>query len=68
MLHEPPSPLAPLPPYPATYRIWQPTSLYHDDHHKLFHVNYGQTFTLWDRLGGTFYSPKRSYGETSFSW
>lgn len=54
--------------YYESHLPWQPTSLYHDDHHKFFHVNYGQTFTLWDRLGGTFYEPKRSYGESKFSY
>eukprot|EP00966_Prymnesium_polylepis_P158435 3662555-Prymnesium_polylepis.1 len=35
-----------------------------------FHVNYGQTLTLWDRLGGTFYSREKDgkYGEKNFSW
>jgi lathosterol oxidase len=46
---------------------WQPTSLYHDDHHQFFHVNYGQTLTIWDRVGGTFYDKGKSYGEKRFS-
>ena len=29
---------------------WQPSSLYHDDHHRLFHVNFGQSLTVWDEV------------------
>jgi len=47
---------------------WQPSSLFHDDHHRFFHVNYGQTFTLWDKLGGTFFRPNKKYSASSFSW
>lgn len=47
---------------------WQPSSLYHDDHHKLFHLNYGQTLTIWDKLGKTFYKDKKTYSEDTFSW
>ena len=54
--------------YFESWLPWQPSSLYHDDHHKLFHVNYGQTLTIWDRLGGTFYSTRKKYSEGSFSW
>jgi len=54
--------------YFESWLPWQPTSLYHDDHHRMFHVNFGQTFTVWDRLGGTFYQPGRAYSEKAFSW
>jgi lathosterol oxidase len=30
---------------------------HHTDHHAYFYYNYGQYFTLWDRIGGTFRSP-----------
>lgn len=53
--------------YSESWLPWQPSSLYHDDHHRLFHVNYGQTLTLFDRLGGTFYTPRKKYGEQEFS-
>lgn len=46
---------------------WQPSTLYHDDHHKLFHVNYGQTLPIFDQVFGTFYSDKKTYGEKVFS-
>ena len=53
--------------YSESWLPWQPSSLYHDDHHRLFHVNYGQTLTLFDRLGGTFYTERKRYGEKRFS-
>ena len=40
--------------YAESWLPWQPSSLYHDDHHQFFHINYGQSLTLWDRLAGTF--------------
>jgi lathosterol oxidase len=27
------------------------------DHHYYFNCNYGQFFTLWDRIGGSFKNP-----------
>lgn len=42
---------------------WQATSLFHDDHHLFFHTNYGQSMTLWDRLGGTLHNPTIKYSE-----
>lgn len=53
--------------YDESWFPWQPSSLYHDDHHKSFHVNYGQVLTIWDRIGGTFYSSQKKYCERSFS-
>ena len=41
--------------YAETWLPWQPSSLYHDDHHQYFHINFGQSLTLWDRMFGTFY-------------
>ncbi len=32
-------------------------SAHHTDHHLFFNYNYGQYFTLWDRLGGSFREP-----------
>ena len=54
--------------YCESWLPWQPSSLYHDDHHRFFHANYGQSLTLWDRLGGTLYTAKKTYNEQSFSW
>ena len=32
-------------------------SAHHIDHHYHFNCNYGQFFTLWDRIGKTFKEP-----------
>ncbi len=32
-------------------------SAHHTDHHLLYKYNYGQFFTLWDRIGGSFHFP-----------
>jgi lathosterol oxidase len=45
---------------------WQPPPRFHDDHHVYFHVNYGQTLGLWDRLFGTWRRVGRAYGEHVF--
>ena len=42
---------------------WQPPPRFHDDHHVHFHVNYGQTLGLWDRVFGTWRRAGRVYGE-----
>lgn len=47
---------------------WQATSLYHDDHHLHWHVNYGQSLTVWDRMCGTFYQKENKYTESAFSY
>jgi Delta7-sterol 5-desaturase len=47
----------------ADYRvldIFQPIingSAHHTDHHLYYNYNYGQFFTLWDRIGGSFRKP-----------
>lgn len=30
------------------------SAAHHTDHHLLFNYNYGQFFTLWDRIGGSY--------------
>lgn len=45
---------------------WQPPSLFHDDHHKHFHCNFGQSSLVWDRLFGTLRRRDRRYGEHVF--
>lgn len=37
-------------------------SAHHMDHHVYYNYNYGQYFTLWDRLGGSFKSPSSFEG------
>lgn len=34
-------------------------SAHHTDHHLLYKYNYGQFFTLWDRIGGSFKFPSQ---------
>jgi Delta7-sterol 5-desaturase len=38
-------------------------SAHHTDHHLYFNCNYGQFFTLWDRIGGSFKKPDAFKGE-----
>lgn len=45
---------------------WQPPARFHDDHHVYFHVNYGQTLGVWDRIFGTWRREGRVYGEHVF--
>jgi Delta7-sterol 5-desaturase len=50
----------------ASHLPWQPPARFHDDHHVHFHVNYGQTLGLWDRVFGTWRRVGRVYGEHVF--
>ncbi len=43
-----------------------PVSLFHDDHHRHFHVNYGQNLALWDRIFGSLRRHGRRYGVEVF--
>ena len=45
---------------------WQGPSMYHDDHHRYFHVNFGQHLMIWDRLHGTLRRQGRRYGVENF--
>ena len=45
---------------------WQPTSQFHDDHHRYFHCNFGQHVLWLDRVFGTLRSVRREYGEAKF--
>ncbi len=45
---------------------WQASSNYHDDHHALFHVNFGQHLTIWDKLHGTLRRRGQTYGPAIF--
>lgn len=38
-------------------------SAHHTDHHLFFDYNYGQYFTLWDRLGGSYRHPSAFMGK-----
>ncbi len=39
-------------------------SAHHTDHHLLYKYNYGQFFTLWDRIGGSFRYPTALSGNS----
>ena len=45
---------------------WQPTTSFHDDHHKHFHVNFGQHVLWFDQIFGTLRLVHRTYGEDAF--
>lgn len=38
-------------------------SAHHTDHHLVYNCNYGQYFTLWDRIGGSFRHPSAFQGK-----
>ncbi len=38
-------------------------SAHHTDHHLLYNYNYGQFFTLWDKIGGSFRTPDAFNGQ-----
>ncbi|KAM4827906.1 lathosterol oxidase [Thomomys bottae] len=43
-------------------------SAHHTDHHLFFDYNYGQYFTLWDRIGGSFKNPSAFEGSGPLSY
>ena len=45
---------------------WQGPSMFHDDHHVHFHVNFGQHLTFFDRIHGTLRRKNRKYGSKNF--
>ncbi|XP_071784860.1 lathosterol oxidase-like [Asterias amurensis] len=42
---------------PAILRPFINGSAHHTDHHLYYNYNYGQYFTLWDRIGGSYRTP-----------
>ena len=38
-------------------------SAHHTDHHLFYNYNYGQYFTIWDRIGGSFRTPSAFEGK-----
>lgn len=46
---------------------WMEPSQFHDDHHRYFHVNFGQCLGVWDRLLGTARRVGNRYSEDDFS-
>ncbi|XP_038070297.1 lathosterol oxidase-like [Patiria miniata] len=49
---------------PAFLRPFINGSAHHTDHHLYYNYNYGQYFTLWDRIGGSFKTPSAFEGKT----
>jgi hypothetical protein len=45
---------------------WQGPTMFHDDHHVHFHVNFGQHLAFWDRFHGTLRRTGRRYGVDVF--
>lgn len=45
---------------------WQPNTMFHDDHHRYFHCNFGFNSYLFDWLHGTLRVKEREYGENIF--
>ncbi|XP_035215092.1 methylsterol monooxygenase 1-like isoform X2 [Stegodyphus dumicola] len=45
---------------------WQPDSMYHDNHHEFFHVNFGLNTKLFDYLHGTLRKEDHIYSENIF--
>ncbi|XP_071785341.1 lathosterol oxidase-like [Asterias amurensis] len=49
---------------PAILRPFINGSAHHSDHHLYYNYNYGQYFTLWDRIGGSFKTPSAFEGKS----
>lgn len=48
---------------PDTLKPFVNGSAHHTDHHLFYNYNYGQFFTLWDRIGGSFRNPSSFEGQ-----
>lgn len=49
---------------PKLFRPLINGSAHHTDHHLFYNYNYGQFFTLWDRIGQSFRAPSAWEGES----
>ena len=45
---------------------WQAPPQFHDDHHRYYHVNFGQALSFWDRIFGTWRRTDRLYTEDTY--
>ncbi|XP_063227314.1 lathosterol oxidase-like [Bacillus rossius redtenbacheri] len=45
---------------------WQPDTIFHDNHHQYFHVNFGFNCYFWDMIHGTYRRKDRIYTEDTF--
>jgi len=48
------------------WQPWQPDTMFHDNHHQYFHVNFGFNIEAWDVLHGTYRRKDRIYREDIF--
>lgn len=48
------------------YPPWQPESMFHDNHHRFFHCNFGFNMKLWDWMHDTLDRRDRIYAEDIF--
>ncbi|XP_058820331.1 uncharacterized protein LOC131682678 [Topomyia yanbarensis] len=48
------------------WQPWQPDTIFHDNHHQYFHVNFGFNIYYWDILHGTYRLKDRVYSEDIF--
>lgn len=48
------------------WQPWQPDTMFHDNHHQYFHVNFGFNIFLWDVIHGTYRQKDRVYSEDIF--
>ncbi|XP_038109869.1 lathosterol oxidase [Culex quinquefasciatus] len=48
------------------WQPWQPDTIFHDNHHQYFHVNFGFNIYYWDILHGTYRQKDRVYSESIF--
>ncbi|XP_062551040.1 lathosterol oxidase-like [Armigeres subalbatus] len=48
------------------WQPWQPDTIFHDNHHQYFHVNFGFNIYYWDILHGTYRQKDRVYSENIF--
>ncbi|KXJ15045.1 Lathosterol oxidase [Exaiptasia diaphana] len=53
---------------PDIFKPFVNGSAHHTDHHTFFDYNYGQFFTLWDRIGGSFRSPTAFEGKAPIDY
>ncbi|XP_050417050.1 lathosterol oxidase [Patella vulgata] len=47
---------------PTSFKPYVNGSAHHTDHHLFYSFNYGQFFTLWDKMGGSFRVPSAFQG------
>ncbi|XP_018321877.1 delta(7)-sterol 5(6)-desaturase erg31-like [Agrilus planipennis] len=48
------------------WQPWQPDTMFHDNHHQYFHVNYGFNCEIWDKIHGTYRRKDMIYNEDNF--